>query len=183
MLRGMRARFLLFVVTCVGASACAAILGIDDGIPRTQDAALDAPSSDAGADAADTAAEAAFDGPFVPLSCGPSATCNVALGQACCRSGSTTYDCIDAGVTCTGTLIQCDRPEMCPPAAEAGPVVCCADLVNTDAGALATSVSCKPTALCAYASHGWLCDDAGECPADASCLQSTFTIPPYYICR
>ena len=178
----MRARLLLLAATSVAVSACAAILGIDDGTPRTDDAAVDASQGDADAAApADAAADAGEGGPLVPLKCGTT-SCNYAVGQSCCRTGSTSYVCLDAGVTCSGTLIECDRPEMCPPS-DAGPVVCCADLASTEAGAVATAVSCRLQALCAYSTHVYLCDDAGDCLADASCLQSTVTLPTYLICK
>ena len=180
MLAPMRARLLLLAATSVAVSACAAILGIDDGTPRTDDAAVDASQADADA-AVDVVVDAGEGGPFVPLKCGQ-ATCNFALGQACCRTGSTSFVCMDAGVTCSGTLIECDRPEMCPPD-DAGPVVCCGDLSDTEAGVVASAVSCKSEALCAYSTHAYFCDDAGECPADASCLQSTVTLPTYLICK
>ncbi len=177
----MRRRLLLLPFVSVGVSACALILGIDDGIPRGADAGLDA--SDATLDGpSDGGKDAKIDG-SAGLSCGQ-ASCDLGTGQACCRTGPTTFDCIDAGATCSGTLIQCDRPEVCP-VTDAGNTVCCADLVSTDAGVVATSVSCKPEALCIPSQHAWLCDDAGECFPDASlgCVQSTFTIPPYYICK
>ncbi len=171
----MRFRFVIVaMVVSAGASACGLILGIDDGIPRSQDGGPDATTTDAAKDVVP-------DG-FVPLLCGAT-SCNLGTGQACCRTGPTTFDCIDAGATCSGTLIQCDRPEVCP-ADDAGPNVCCADLVSTEAGVVATSVSCKSEALCIPSQHAWLCDDAGECFPDASgCVQSSFTIPPYSICK
>ncbi len=173
----VRWRFLFLVVASISTPACALILGIDDGIPRNVDsgvdAALDAPP--------DATKDVTIDG-FLRLACGQT-SCDLGSGQACCRTGPTTFDCIDAGATCSGTLIQCDRPEACP-AGDAGPNVCCADLVSTEAGVVATSVSCKSEALCIPSQHAWLCDDAGECFPDASgCVQSTFTIPPYSICK
>jgi hypothetical protein len=181
----MRPNRWILAATCLGASACAAILGIDDGIPRGDDGGPDAPAdvTNPGDGSSDGAADAAtFDGPFVPLQCGTGAACNAAVGEACCRTGATTFECIDASAICTGTLIQCDRPEMCPPD-DAGPVVCCGDLVSTDAGAVASAVSCKPATLCPYTAHAYFCGDAGDCPADASCLQSTFTLPGYLLCK
>jgi hypothetical protein len=164
--------------------ACDAILGIDDGIPRgepdaTLDAPLDAPK-DALGDA--PATDAGPDSNFVKLKCGTN-VCDFSTGQQCCRTGTTTYVCQDAGSACTGTKITCDRPELCAPG-DAGPVVCCADLTTTDAGPVASLVSCKLASACPInTAHTRMCDDAGQCGDAAACIQSTTTLPGYDICK
>jgi hypothetical protein len=167
-----------FVV--VIAAGCADILGIDDGIPRAGDASLDV-TGDSPADV--VAGDAGPDG-FSPLSCGAS-TCNFGTGQTCCRTGATTYVCLDSGASCSGTSIPCDRPEQCT--SDAGPMQCCTTDVLTDAGIyVASSVGCMPAAKCApIPTHYVLCgdNDAADCPDGSTCSQSTSTLPPFLICR
>ena len=185
MVRRMRWPVLAAVCGSIGIAACADILGIDDGIPRTGDAALDAPV-DATADVRDAGADAKPDGPFSPLSCGTT-VCNFALGQACCRTGASTYQCVTSQADCSGTYIPCDRPSQCQ-STDAGPATCCTTDVLNEAGTdyVAESVACMPYSAClGIPTHYILCgdDDGGDCPADAGCTQSTSTLPPFLICR
>jgi hypothetical protein len=165
------------------ASACANILGIDDGIPRTMEASvLDVGLPDV---ATDVMMDAAVDAPFSPLTC-DTVTCNFAIGEACCRTGTSTYTCIDAGDTCSGTLIPCDRNEQCPPD-EAGARECCTTDVLTDANTyVATSVGCMSAAKCSpVPTHYVMCgdDDAAECPDALGCTVSVNTLPTFLICK
>ena len=163
-------------------AGCADILGIDDGVPRdaaTVDAPFDAPLDVHASDANDG-------GAVSPLSCGTS-TCNFALGQSCCRTGATTFVCLDAGTACKGTAIPCDRPEQCT-GGDAGPLECCTTDVLTDAGTyVATSVGCMTKAQCSpIPAHYILCGDgdgSADCPDGTSCGQSTSTLPTFLICR
>ena len=118
----MKWRLVSAVCLGVGVAPCAAILGLDDGTPRTSDAAVDAPF-DAAADARDAGNDAASDAPFSPLSCG-NTDCNLAIGEACCRTGATSYQCVTSKAACAGTYIPCDRPSQCP-ATDAGAQTCC----------------------------------------------------------
>jgi hypothetical protein len=170
----------------VGAAGCAAILGIDDGLPLGADASLDAGPDIGTTDASDvTAVDVAPEAAFSPLSCGAKNECNFAAGQTCCRTGAATYACLDAGAKCTGIDIPCDRPEQC--VSDAGPHKCCTTDVLTDAGTyVATSVACMPAAQCApIPTHYVLCgDDSGaDCPDGSSCVQSANTLPPFLICK
>jgi hypothetical protein len=176
----MRRRYLVpFAVVATGVAACADILGIDDGIPRAYDASIDAPT-DGGPDVAPEAA-------FSPLFCGTGNTCNFAAGEACCRTGSTTYKCVDAAAACTGTYIPCDRPSQGPQNTEAGAMQCCTTDVLNDSGVyVAQSVACAPPSKCTpIPSHYILCgDDSGaDCPPEAGCGPSTSALPPFLICK
>src|SRR5678816_1613903 len=89
------------------------------------------------------------DSPFSPLSCGASTTCNFAIGEACCRTGPTTYNCVTAPGACSGTYIPCDRTSQCPQNTEAGAMLCCTtDSVNDSGTYVADSVDCLPAAQC-----------------------------------
>jgi hypothetical protein len=176
-------RVWFLAVGCIALAACADILGIDDGVPRAYDASTDAGSD---ADAPDAAAnDAAFDGPFSPLSCGAT-TCNFAIGQSCCRSASSTYACVDAPDACAGTDIPCDRPSQCP-STEAGAEICCTTDILTDSGTyVADSVGCHAAAQCSpIPTHYILCgDDSGaDCPPEAGCGPSVSTLPPFLLCK
>jgi hypothetical protein len=163
--------------------ACSTILGIDDGIPRSDDASVDvAPVDVAVADVSD----AASDAPLSPLSCGAT-TCNFAEGQACCRTGDEEYFCVSDAAACSGgTYIPCDRSSQCA-ATDAGKSLCCTTDVLTDSGIyVATSVGCHPSAQCSpIPTHYILCgDDSGaDCPPEAGCGQSVSTLPPFLLCK
>jgi hypothetical protein len=167
------------------AVACANILGIDDGIPRNDDASVDA-YVDVMVDVHDAAVDVPPEGPpFSPLSCGGS-TCNFAVGEACCRTGAAKYACVDAASSCMGgTYIPCDRPEQCK--GDAGPRECCTTDILTDAGTyVATSVACVASAQCSpIPTHYILCgdNDAADCPDGEGCAQSVNTLPTFYICK
>ncbi len=182
----MRRRSLVTAAVLAAAvAACADILGIDDGIPRTSDASLDAPS-DATIDAKEGGSDAGPEAAFSPLSCG-TGTCNFAAGEACCRTGSTTYKCVDAAAACTGTYIPCDRPEQCPQNTEAGAMQCCTTDVLDDGGVyVAQSVGCVAAGKCTpIPNHYILCgDDSGaDCPPEAGCGPSVSALPPFLICK
>ncbi len=166
----------------VPVAACASILGIDDGTPRSDDASVDVAPIDV------IVVEDASDGdaPFSPLSCGES-TCNFAIGQACCRTGDEEYFCVKGAAACNGgTYIPCDRSSQCP-ATDAGPRLCCTTDDLTDAGTyVASSVGCLPSAQCSpIPTHYILCgDDSGaDCPPEAGCGQSVSTLPPFLLCK
>jgi len=166
------------------AAACANILGIDDGIPRTTDASADV-TIDVETDAMNDVVDAGPDIPFSPLSCDKT-TCNFALGQTCCRTGAATFACIDAGDSCSGLLIPCDRADQCPPD-DAGAQECCTTDILTDGGIyVATGVGCMPTAKCSpIPTHYLMCGDldAADCPDGTSCTPSVSTLPPFLICK
>ena len=184
----MRWRLLAVAGLCVTVGACADILGIDDGIPRGGDASLDAPA-DVAPDVRDAgASDGKADAPANGISCGGS-TCNVAAGEACCRTGTSTYQCVTSQSACNGTYIPCDRPSQCPPT-EAGAETCCTTDVLNEAGTdyVAESVGCHPHQQCLGApTHYILCGDgdaSADCPGpDAGCLPSTSTLPPFLICK
>jgi hypothetical protein len=164
------------------AASCADILGIDDGKPRDYDASVDTGLPDVSPDAKD----AASDVPFSPMSCGPGTTCNFAIGEGCCRVGST-YKCVDAAAACTGTYIPCDRTSQCPQNTEAGATLCCTtDSVNDSGTYVADSVGCLPAAQCVpEPQHYILCgeDSGASCPPDASCGASSTALPTFLICK
>lgn len=181
----MRRRILLAVtVFAAGIAACADILGIDDGIPRTNDASIDVTTNDAAPDVRDAATDVS-DAPFSPLFCGTGNTCNFAAGEACCRTGSATYVCVKDAAACSGTYIPCDRPSQCPQ--DAGAMACCTTDVLNDGGIyVAESVGCVPAGNCApIPSHYILCgDDSGaDCPPEAGCGPSVSALPPFLICK
>lgn len=172
--------------SCIALAACANILGIDDGTPRNYDA-----STEGGDDAAidvpiDVAKDVAVDVPFSPLSCGATSTCNFAIGEACCRTGASTYACVSGADACAGTYIPCDRTSQCP-ATDAGKELCCTTDILTDAGTyVAQSVGCHPSAQCTpIPTHYILCgnDSAADCPPEAGCTPSVSTLPPFLLCK
>jgi len=180
----MRRAWIVPAAACIAlAAACADVLGIDDGTPRPLDAAIDVLEG-AAPDASDAAPDAAD--AFSPLSCGGSVTCNFAAGQACCRTGASTFACVDGADACAGTYIPCDRSSQCP-ATEAGAELCCTTDVLTDAGTyVAESVGCHPAAQCSpIPTHYVLCgDDSGaDCPPEAGCGESVSTLPPFLLCK
>ena len=130
----------------------------------------------------DAAPEAAFS----PLSCGTGNTCNFAAGEACCRTGSTTYKCVDAAAACTGTYIPCDRPEQCPQNTEAGAMQCCTTDVLNDGGIYVASpsvawpkASARPsptTTLCAVTTVAGLSSRSRLWPERPA-------LPPFLICK
>jgi len=180
----MRKRAVL-VALVLAASSCAEILGIDDGKPRDYDASVETGLPDVTPDAVKDSGPA--DGPFSPLSCGTGKTCNFAIGEACCRTGATTYECVTSPGACTGTYIPCDRVEQCPQNTEAGAMLCCTtDAVNDSGTYVANSVDCLPAAQCQPTpQHYILCgDDSGAyCPPEAGCGPSTSALPPFLICK
>jgi hypothetical protein len=162
----MKRRVLAASIVIV-AAGCADILGLDDGKPRDYDASIDTGVVDA---PADVMKDAAADGPFKPLFCGTGKTCNFAAGEACCRTGSTNYQCVDAASACTGTYIPCDRAAYCPQNTEAGALLCCTTDVIDDSGSyVAQSVDCLPAAQCS--------------PPEAGCGPSANTLPEFLICK
>jgi len=180
----MKWRLLVVFAMVAGAAACADILGIDDGVPRASDGSLDDGAPDSMPDVGPL--DAAGDGPFSPLSCG-AATCNFAAGEACCRTGPTTYVCVASAAACTGTFIPCDRPSQCSPT-EAGASTCCTTDVLDDGGNyVAQSVACAPYKSCSGApAHYILCGDGdagADCPPEAGCAESTGTLPPFLVCK
>jgi hypothetical protein len=177
----MRRRVVLAAFVLAAAS-CADILGIDDGKPRDYDASVDTGVVDAAPDVKE-----AGDAPFSPLACGTGTTCNFALGEACCRTGATSYQCVDASSACTGTYIPCDRASQCPQNTEAGAMLCCTtDTVNDSGTYIADTVGCLPAAQCQpEPQHYILCgeDSGAYCPPEAGCGPSTSALPPFLICK
>ena len=174
-------------------AACANILGIDDGIPRAEDASVsdvhaEGAVLDAGLDA-DSQAEAAS--PYSPLSCG-SATCN-AVTEGCCSRKSAVdgsvvyaYSCIaDDGGSCDGgQLITCDRPDNCDKQGHVGEV-CCA-LGTTPP----STVACTSALDCDYPETGLayrLCEPGDDelCQPDSgkSCSPSASAAVGYLLCK
>jgi len=178
----------VFVVAfMLAAASCADILGIDDGKPRDYDASIDTgPPLDAAPDVAKDSGPADSP-PFSPLSCGTGTTCNFAIGEACCRTGPTTYQCVDAPGKCTGTYIPCDRATQCPQNTEAGAMLCCTtDIINDSGTYVADTVGCLPAAQCQPTpQHYILCgeDSGAYCPPEAGCGPSTSALPPFLICK
>jgi hypothetical protein len=180
----MRKRAVQGAFIMLAAASCADILGIDDGKPRDYDASVEAGPADAAPDVKDSSAS---DGPFSPLSCGASTTCNFAIGEACCRTGPTTYKCVSSPGACTGTYIPCDRATQCPQNTEAGAMLCCTtDSVNDSGTYIADTVDCLPAAQCQpEPQHYILCgeDSSTYCPPEAGCGPSTSALPPFLICK
>ena len=176
----------MVVAFMLAAASCADILGIDDGKPRDYDASVDTGVVDAAPDVAKETST--VDGPSSPLSCGIGTTCNFAKGEACCRTGSSSYKCVDASAACPGTLIPCDRESQCPQNTEAGAMLCCTtDVVDPDSGTyVASTVGCLPSAQCdPTPQHYILCgDDSGAyCPPEAGCGPSATALPTFLICK
>lgn len=184
MVSSMRRRILLaLTVFAGGIAACADILGIDDGIPRSNDASIDVTT-----DAAPDVRDAAVDSPdaSAQLFCGTGTTCNLAAGEACCRTGSVTYVCVTDAAACSGTYVPCDGPSQCPQNTEAGAMQCCTNDVLDDAGNyVAQSVGCVPAGTCTpVPTHYILCHDNADCPdANPTCGQSTTALPTFLICK
>jgi hypothetical protein len=179
----MRASRVSILAVCVVFAGCADILGIDDGIPRAQDASVDAGPPDVVEAGPPDVVEAAPDN-FVPLHCG-TAACDFGAGQSCCWDGGGGFACEDNPNLCTAVYVPCDRPEQCAQAADAEPNVCCAHYVNSDAGAIANSVACLPASQCTTAQNRFpLCgDDSGVECGDASCGVSSYSLPGFLICK
>jgi hypothetical protein len=183
----MRWRTLIAPSLFVGVAACADILGIDDGIPRGGDSSVEAGPTDAAPDVRDASADVGPDVTFNVLSCGGT-QCNFDQGEACCRTGPTSYQCVTSQSACSGTYIPCDRPSQCP-ATDAGPRTCCTTDVLNEAGTdyVAASVGCKPYSQClGTPTHYILCGDGdagADCPPEAGCAPSTSTLPPFLICK
>lgn len=177
------------LAAAVGIAACANILGIDDGIPRQDDASIDAPLDVGGFDSADAGIDvmdAGIDVPPSPLACGK-ATCN-ALVEVCCRKGDPldasgqTFACIGDAAACTnGLVIVCDQAESCTALGHPGEE-CCA--IVPDGGSVATSTGCVASSACKGA---FMCQPGDDeiCNVDAgqSCKPSTATVVGYDICK
>ena len=195
----MRQRVLALgiVALAAGGTACAALLGIDDGIPRDDagaDVGLDvAPPSDAGPDvdpdAKADASDATVDAPkpFSPLACG-SATCN-AVGEVCCRTGTGgdagyVYKCLADASACTGTApltVSCDRAANCAAQGKVGEI-CCANAYQT----AATKVSCSAPSFCPTNTFTIVCgpgDDEVCASVALTCQTSTVTAVGWTICK
>jgi len=178
---------------CASAGACADILGIDDGIPRTEDAAAwDASVPDVtalpDADALDAldALDAPVETATSPLACGAS-TCNV-FGQACCRTGSASqadaesFACVADDAGCAGLRVTCDDSTSCAALGHPG-MECCA--VVPDGGTAATSTACVAKGACGAGVVMCQPGDDEICDVDAgqSCLPSVATILGWTICK
>lgn len=194
----MRQRLLVLgvVVLAAGGTACAALLGIDDGIPRDDagvDVTVDAPvTADAQPDVvldAGDGGDATVDAPkpFSPLACG-SATCN-AVGEVCCRTGTGgdagyTYKCLADAGACTGTApltVSCDRAANCAAQGKVGEI-CCANAYQT----AATKVSCSAPSFCPTSTFTIVCgpgDDEICASVALTCQTSTVTAVGWTICK
>jgi hypothetical protein len=178
----MRRRLVLLLF----ASACADILGIDDGKPRTYE---DASIPDASADVTtlpdvkpEALADVAPDVPTSPLECGD-ASCN-AITQACCRTGdpvdasTQSFACITAAATCSGLKVTCSDNANCAAQGNVG-LECCAEV---DGGTVATTTACAKPGTCSGAPMCQPGDDE-NCTGDSGCKPSTQTIIGWTICK
>jgi hypothetical protein len=175
-------------------AACADILGIDDGLPRSEDASLadvqEAATIDAAADAPEEAEAEAAPPPFSPLSCGTD-TCN-AVSQGCCSRHTTqtdgavvySYACIDDdGGSCDGgQLVTCDRPDNCDKQGHVGDVCC--TTVATAPVVCTSAIACDhPEAGLAYR----LCEPGDDelCEPDSGkkCLPSASSSVGWLLCK
>jgi hypothetical protein len=178
----------LFVLACA-VGACAEILGIDDGTPRTYE---DASTKDAAADIttlpeagpSDAPADVPADVPPSPLPCAKF-VCN-AVNEACCRLGdpldasAQTYLCIAASATCIGGVkVTCADNANCTAQGHPGEE-CCA--VVPDGGSVATSTACTKKGACSGADMCQPGDDE-NCSPDASCQPSVQTILGFDLCK
>jgi len=183
----------VIVASCGFVAACAQILGIDDGIPRTSDDAsvLDAstPETTTLPDATPPPVDAPPDVPTSPLACGTN-TCN-ALVQGCCRTGdpvdaaAQSFACVTDAAACTGGLVvTCDNATTCAALGHPGDV-CCANV--PDGGAYATKTTCVAAAACTAAGGAILCtpgdDEVCDVDAGQSCLPSVQTIVGWDLCK
>jgi hypothetical protein len=182
-------------------ASCATILGIDDGIPRGQDASVsdvqEAATVDGALDGAlDAMLEAEVEAappPYSPLLCG-SNTCNAAT-QGCCSHKSTladgavayAYGCIedDGGVCDGGQLITCDRPDNCDKQGHTGEVCCAFGTASP------STVACAPASSCDYPDGGVpayrICEPGDDelCEPDSgkTCLPSNSAAVGYVLCK
>ena len=181
LLREMRKFSVLAICTVVVAAAvfvvaaCAEVLGIEDGVPRESDAAVDRSVSPP-----DSSARA------VPLACGASSC--LAAGESCCRSSldagpdatSASFRCLSDAAACSGqadVLYPCDRTAGC-----AVGRVCCAYSSGR------TGSKCVALSECAGDGGGTvLCapDSSTECAPDSglTCKPSTVTALGFYVCK
>jgi hypothetical protein len=178
------------VIACAGIAACADILGIDDGVPRTYDDAsiedASLPETTSIPDATPPPTDAGIDVPVSALACGD-ASCN-ALTEACCRTGVVTdasvqsFACVsDASACKNGLVVTCDDSTNCAALGHPGEA-CCAEV--PDGASMATKTSCVPANACT----GMIMCQAGDdeiCDVDAgqSCLPSMQTIVGWTICK
>jgi hypothetical protein len=177
----------------VAVSACADILGIDDGKPRSDDASIPDTGSpdttalpDASSDGEGGVVDAAPDVPTSPLACGM-ATCD-ALTQVCCRTGdpsdasTQTFACVATPSDCkNGLAVTCAESANCTALGHPGEE-CCG--VVPDGGSIATSTACVAPGACKGV---LLCQpgDDEDCALDAgqTCSASVATILGFLICR
>jgi hypothetical protein len=176
---------MVMFLSTLGATGCAAILGIDDGVARDDagpaDATVEAAAKEGGADTSTTPDTA------VPLACG-NAVCN-SLVQACCRTPKTeadaaiTYDlacskatdCADAGQV----AVTCDRGATCAALGKPG-TVCCVRLPMNQ-----ITFDCEPASSCVDAGR-IMCPGTGddeECMGGTTCQPSQTTIVGFDLCR
>ena len=195
---------MLGVLASSGAlTACASILGVDDGLPREDgglgDVTLDViPAGDASGDAtgdatladADAGADVIVDAPkpYSPLPCGQD-TCN-AVTQGCCRKGDGsdaspyTYGCVsDAGACKAGgdIVVGCNSVANCEALGKPGTVCCANGYYNP-----ATAVACVAPSACPDDAATVLCgpgDDELCAALGYSCLSSVQTIGGWNICK
>ncbi len=180
------------IVCCASVSACADILGIEDGTPREYDAsAFDAPMDTTvlpDAKVVDVvSADVPIDVPTSPLACGTS-TCN-ALKEGCCRTGSfsqadaESFACVPSAAACDGGLfVTCDEPANCAAQGHAGDV-CCGVFIDgstTVAGSTActTASACNGVFVCVPGDDEMCAFDAGQ-----GCKPSSATILGWDICK
>jgi hypothetical protein len=188
-LNGMRGRVTYgLVVSACCVYACADILGIDDGIPRVEDASIADSSFDVTTLPDVSSADVGIDVPMSPLSCGTT-TCN-ALTENCCRTGDPSdasgesFACVSGaspGACDGGLVIVCDDAKNCVALGLPGDI-CCADV--PDGGTIATSTSCVAPGKCNGAIMCLPGDDE-VCKVDAgqTCKPSVATILGYTICK
>jgi hypothetical protein len=167
------------------ASACADILGIDDGIPRNVDASVpDVFVADVVV-LPDVVVDAGIDVPTSPMACGTS-SCN-ALTEACCRLGDPsdasgeTFLCVtDAAACAKGLLATCVGPDNCTALGHPGDT-CCG--IIPDGGGVVTKATCVPAKTCTGAI---LCGpgDDEACDVDGqTCKPSIASALGFLICK
>lgn len=178
----------LTIAACTALCACAQILGIDDGTPRTyaDGSIVDASEETTTLPEAAPPVDAGIDVPFSALACGTS-TCN-AVTEGCCRQGdpidamAQSFACVSDASDCDGGLVvTCDDSLNCAALGHAG-YECCATV--PDGGSIATKTTCVVKGTCT----GTLMCTPGDdelCNADAgqSCLPSIQTIVGWTICK
>jgi len=174
---GLLIAFGAAALPAAGVVACADLLGVDDGLPRRDDASVrDAVSADAAFEAAPT------------LACGAT-TCNAAA-EACCRTAidagpdaaSFQFRCLADASACASdvdALYACDRGASCVAQGHAGQV-CCGRGGPTSGSSCTALADCLDggRVLCAPGNNA-------ECPLDSglTCQASAVNNAGFSVCK